>query len=804
MPGGFTIDVVGEVAGIDEDTMLDLLDEALNAQVVRERRERPGTYEFNHALIRQTLYGELSTPRRVRMHRRVGEALERSFADSIDAHLPELAFHAYEAAPGGDVEKAVDFARRAGDRAMSQTAYEEAARSYGMAIQALDLVADGDPSVRIDLLLALARAEDRGGNDEACRTASLEAAELAQRVGDAFRLGRAAVEYAGSFWFTAASAQDPRRLELYAAAEAALRAADGGRDRDSLLATVLSRHAAAFSFRDPAAHARVVDEAIEKARESGDQYALASALQVKLTQRLPPDERDAVRREARDAGEKSGDLSLMQSTRLSRIFDEMWGQRRDELEGEIVAYAADAARSRVAAQLVITMQVQGSLAAIDGRYVEAERVIFESGRLARSSGAHELAANVGIGLAPVYRELGRLVAFEDATRRMVAETPGVVSWRCGFAQVLCEIGKTDEAAEIVAEIVGSPGGIPDDVLWRYCISMLAEVAAVTSSQDSLRQLDEWMQSDPESRGYAVTIAANAYHGAFVRYCGLVAGALGRHSEAVEDHEAALEQHQGMRARGWEARSKYDLAGALLARGEPGDAERASTLLNECVERANELGMTRLLEQALAVKLELQGVPSGTSISASIDLVSANVTVNRPDIGQHADVDGHVTICFSDIVGYTEMTDRLGDHRTHELLRSHTAMLRKELIINRGAEVKSEGDGFMLAFRDPVDALAFSVAFQRALDAHEWPEEVGALRVRIGVHRGEVIREADDFFGRTVIIGARVAASAGAGEVLVTDEVRKAAGDDFTFGEVRELTLKGLSTTYPAAPLDWSR
>ena len=204
------------------------------------------------------------------------------------------------------MEKAVDFARRAGDRAMSQTAYEEAVRSYGMAIQALDLVGDADPEVRIDLLLALARAEDRGGNEEACRVASLEAAELSQRIGDAFRLGRAAVDYAGSFWFTAGAAQDPRRLELYAAAEAALRAADGGTDRDSLLATVLSRHAAAFSFRDPVEHARVVDEAIEKARESGDQYALASALQVKLTQRLPPDERDDVRREARDAGREVG------------------------------------------------------------------------------------------------------------------------------------------------------------------------------------------------------------------------------------------------------------------------------------------------------------------------------------------------------------------------------------------------------------------------------------------------------------------------------------------------------------------
>ncbi len=803
MPGGFTVEVVGEVTGIDEDTMLDLLDEALGAQVVRERRERPGTYEFNHALIRQTLYGELSTPRRVRMHRRVGEALERSFADSIEAHLPELAFHAYEAAPGGDVAKAVDFARRAGDRAMSQTAYEEAARSYRMALQALDLVNDGDPRARIDLLLASARAEDRGGNDAACRTACLEAAELATLIGDAFRLGRSAVEYAGSFWYTAGSAQDPRRLQLYAAAEAALRDAGGGAERDSLLATVLSRHAAAFSFRDSAEHVRVVNEAIEKARESGDQYALASALQVKLTQRLPPEEHADVSREARVAVERSGDFSLMQSARLSRIYGEMSAQHRDELESEVAAYAEDAARSRVAAQLVITRQLQGCLIAIDGRYAEAERVIYESVQVARSSGTRELSANVGIGLAPVYRELGRLAAFEEATRRMVADTPGVVSWNCGFAQILCEIGKRDEASAIVAEIVASPEGVPDDVLWRYCVAMLAEVAAATSSHDSLVRLDEWMRSDTESRGRAVTIAANAYHGAFVRYCGLVAGALGRHSEAVADHEAALAEHQQMRAPGWEARSRYDLALALLGRNESGDVERAGTLLNEVVQRANQLGMTRLLEQALAAKLELQGVPSGAPASASIDILSTNLTIDRPELGQHADHDGQVTICFSDIVGYTAMTDRLGDHRTHELLRVHTAILRRELLLNRGVEVKSEGDGFMLAFRDPTDALGFAVAFQRSLSGHEWPEDVGALQVRMGVHRGAVIREADDFFGRTVIVGARVASAALGGEILVTDDVRAVTQDRFTFGEVRELALKGLVDSYPAAPLDWS-
>ena len=72
-----------------------------------------------------------------------------------------------------------------------------------------------------------------------------------------------------------------------------------------------------------------------------------------------------------------------------------------------------------------------------------------------------------------------------------------------------------------------------------------------------------------------------------------------------------------------------------------------------------------------------------------------------------------------------------------------------------------------------------------------------------MHRGEVIREADDFFGRTVIVGARVASAAVGGEVLVTDDVRTVTQDQFGFGAVRELALKGLSDSYPAAPLDWS-
>ncbi len=804
MPGGFTIDVVGQVADLDEDTMLDVLDEALGAQVVRERSERPGTYEFSHALIRQSLYGELSTPRRVRMHRRLGEALELWFTDSIDAHLPELAYHTYEAAPGGDVDKAVGYARRAGDRAMDQAAYEEAARSYEMALQALDLAAEAEATTKADLLLALADASERGGDAQVAQRVSLEAAEVARTISDPRRLARAAIVYAGSYLFSGVAAADPHRVPLFVEAETALLATPENPERDALLAAVLTRHAAELAFRDSAASGRLIDEAIATARRSGDARSVASALQVSLTQRLAPEEAERRRNEVLAAAETSGDLDLVRSCLNSLIISAMVKHHRVELEQHLTAFAAAATRSRVSTDLATSLQFQGSLAAIDGRYEAAERMILDSAEMAHTLGIPLVLANVGVALTPVYRELGRLAGFERSTRRAVAETPDLPSWNAGLIQLLFEIGKGDEAATLVDEVVARGlEAIPDDVLRRYTIAMFIEVAAAMSRTESLATLEAWFRQDEAGMGQGVTLSAIAYHGAYVRYLGLAAGALGRHSEAIGHHEAAVAEHEAMHALGWAARSRYDLALVLVARNQSDDAARAASLLTQVVEAANTLGMMRLIEQAMAAKLELQGVPASTPAAASIDILSANVTIQRPDLGGHADGEGHVTICFSDIVGYTAMTDRLGDQQTHVMLRTHTRLLRTALLAHEGVEVKSEGDGFMLAFRDPVDALGFSAAFQMALTAQDWPPDVGPIGVRMGVHRGEVIREADDFFGRTVIIGARVAASADGGEVLVTDDVREAAGDGFEFGPVRMLSLKGISTPCPASPLDWS-
>jgi len=139
----FGLDALERVTQIEGDRLLELIEEAEAARVIEEvrgERNTIGRYSFSHALIRETLYGELSTTRRVRLHKQIGETLESLYAADIDAHLSELAYHFGEAAAAGEAEKAIDYAHRAGDRAVSLVAWEEAAGQYERALQALELL----------------------------------------------------------------------------------------------------------------------------------------------------------------------------------------------------------------------------------------------------------------------------------------------------------------------------------------------------------------------------------------------------------------------------------------------------------------------------------------------------------------------------------------------------------------------------------------------------------------------------------------------------------------------------------------
>src|SRR3990172_2097993 len=135
----FGVDALERVSDVSDDRLLEVLEEAVGARVVAEVPRSAGRYSFSHALIRETLYEELSTTRRVRLHRQIGEALEGLYATNPEPHLAELAYHFSEGAQGGDVEKAIDYAVRAGDRAAALLAHEDSVHQYEMALQALEL-----------------------------------------------------------------------------------------------------------------------------------------------------------------------------------------------------------------------------------------------------------------------------------------------------------------------------------------------------------------------------------------------------------------------------------------------------------------------------------------------------------------------------------------------------------------------------------------------------------------------------------------------------------------------------------------
>ena len=162
----------------------------------------------------------------------------------------------------------------------------------------------------------------------------------------------------------------------------------------------------------------------------------------------------------------------------------------------------------------------------------------------------------------------------------------------------------------------------------------------------------------------------------------------------------------------------------------------------------------------------------------------------------------MTLLFSDIEGYSAMTDRLGDVSSQHVLHAHNDLLRRELGARGGTEVKSQGDGFMLAFPSADAAVDCAIAIQRAISGHDFGADAGEIRVRIGLHAGRAIKEGEDFFGRTVIIATRVADAAAGGEIFATEEVRRSAPAAATYGDAREVTLKGLSGTHAVVPVAW--
>ncbi len=201
----FRLDLVAAAAEVERDRQLELTQEAVEASLIEAAPDAPGSCRFVHALVREVVYDELTVAERTRLHRRVGETLEATFAGD-SSRLAELAHHFFQAALDGTADKAARYATAAADHALEQLAYEQAVEHFKRALQALDGQVSVDRARRCAVLASLGKAQMAASLVPEARATLEAAATLARTLGSGELLAQAAL--AVSMEFTAGTVDD--------------------------------------------------------------------------------------------------------------------------------------------------------------------------------------------------------------------------------------------------------------------------------------------------------------------------------------------------------------------------------------------------------------------------------------------------------------------------------------------------------------------------------------------------------------------------------------------------------------------
>jgi class 3 adenylate cyclase len=162
----------------------------------------------------------------------------------------------------------------------------------------------------------------------------------------------------------------------------------------------------------------------------------------------------------------------------------------------------------------------------------------------------------------------------------------------------------------------------------------------------------------------------------------------------------------------------------------------------------------------------------------------------------------VAILYADIVGFTEMTERLGDARAFAVMQRYLDLLRGCAKETCGREIELRGDACLLAFDEAEQALACAVALQRGLAEQRRSDPDHGVGVRIGLHSGRPIPHDGGFFGRDVILAARLSDAGRHHSIVASRAFRRQLDDTSRVGRERNLRLKGFLEPQPASRIFW--
>jgi class 3 adenylate cyclase/tetratricopeptide (TPR) repeat protein len=592
----FDLDVLERVVDLDADHLVELCDAAVAAAVLQEQTDRPG-YTFAHALIDRSLYDALSRNRQALAHRAVAEALEELCGDDPGDRIGQLAHHWARATQPADTAKAIDYAARAGDRALAALAPDEALGWYSRALEMLDADSDTDPAVRAPLLLGLGDAQRQCGVP-AFRETLLEAAHLADQIGDVDLLVRAALTNNRGFQ-SSIGTSDTDRLAVLDRALERLGDVDTA-DRARLLAQSCMEQYYSAQLEDLVA---LAEQAVATARRSGDPAALVDALTAACRGTASPatlDRRTAWVDEACEIAATRDDLAARVFAHAQGFCSALESGLLAELREHLSVMEEISERLPDAGWRWITAFNRVVPAILAGDLDDAERLAGDALTLGFDSGQPDALAIYGPQLINIRTRQGRLGELVPLIDQAATDNPGLPAFRTALAAACAGAGDGDRARQIFEEARNLGFPAPFDQSWSTQHYHWSDLAVFFADHAAAETLLERIvpYADHITTTHLTASPALGHFAAKLEHL------LGRYDDADASFRRALAIHELLESPILVAMTQAAWSAMLTDRAGDTDHDHARTLAGEALECAAARGWGGIEREARAVLAKL--------------------------------------------------------------------------------------------------------------------------------------------------------------------------------------------------------
>ena len=588
----FDLRLLAMATNSTEDDVLDVLDSAAAASLVRELMDGPGRFNFAHALIQHTLSEDLGPTRRARAHRSVAVALEELCGHRPGMRVGELARH-WTAAQPIDLAKAIRYSQQAGDAALSALAPADALRYYAQALDLHAEIADPDPFRGLDLAIGLGTAQRQTG-DPTYRDTLLTAARQSLDLGDTKRLVAAAL--ANDRGYTSNSnATDTDKVDVLQMALDRLPADDPHR------ALVLATLCSDLVHGSPLERLQALaDEALAIAESTGDDATIVRVLnQVILPSLVPPLLEQTLARTA-DAlvrAERLGDPVLLFFAAHSRATAVFLAGDIDEMDRCIEMMGSLAEQLGQPILNWTNTYHLSKRAQIAGDSDLAEQLATEALQIGTDCGQPDAASFFGGQVWVVSAQRGTMGELIPVIEQMLDEAPtpdgGLTSV---LAQAHAEADHTENARHLLEEFAATDFDLPMTpgwTTWMYCYAEAAiHCREPTYAGPLFDRLAPWAEQSVASGSVMAS-------GLVSHSLGGLAAVLGRYDEADVYFSRSSDSSTRMKAKFYVAVTDLLWGSMLGQRQAPGDTEKARDLLEKAHILATANGYRNVERRAAA-------------------------------------------------------------------------------------------------------------------------------------------------------------------------------------------------------------